>query len=202
MGMELGLVGAGRFGGNWKHLGVKKSKKVQFLTIFWIFLSPLLGAFGIIYIKELLYIYLPTSTFFIWVKKRDFNTPPLVVSLWKWKKWIFGQIWIYQIWLNMVRDSQSTHQQYLIREHKYMTSEDFRGFDTIYHINHTIIIFWLTIGISIVNDVISLQILDKWHFSNGRENVSSYTSSIPAYQSSVPEWLWLTKMLLCSVKYL
>ena len=91
---------------------------------------------------------------------------------------------------------------YTVREHKYMTSEDFRGFDTIYHINHTTIIFWLTIGISIFNDVISLQILDKWHFSNGRENVSSYTSSIPAYQSSVPEWLWLTKMLLCSVKYL
>ena len=30
---------------------------------------------------------------------------------------------------------------FTIREHKYMTSEDFRGFDTIYHINHTTIIF-------------------------------------------------------------
>ena len=29
----------------------------------------------------------------------------------------------------------------LFREHKYMMSEDFRGFDTIYHINHTTIIF-------------------------------------------------------------
>ena len=81
-GLELGLVCARCFGGYWTHLGVKKSKKVQFLTIFWIFLSPLLGAFGFIYIKELHNIYLPTSTFFIWVKKRDFNTPPPVVSLW------------------------------------------------------------------------------------------------------------------------
>ena len=81
MGMELEFLRAGRFGGSLTHLGVKKSKKVQFLMIFWIFLSPYLRAFGNIYIKELLNIYLPTSTFFIWAKKRDFNTPPPVVSL-------------------------------------------------------------------------------------------------------------------------
>ena len=36
------------------------------------------------------------------------------LALQKWKKWIFGQIWTYQIWLHMVGDSHSTHQKYLI----------------------------------------------------------------------------------------
>ena len=35
--MELGHVSARRFGGYWTHLGVKKSKKVQFFTVFLIF---------------------------------------------------------------------------------------------------------------------------------------------------------------------
>ena len=81
MGMELEFLRAGRFRGSLTHWGVKKSKKVQFLMIFWIFLGPYLRAFGSICIKELLYIFLPTSTFFIWAKKRDFNTPLPVVSL-------------------------------------------------------------------------------------------------------------------------
>ena len=58
-----------------------------------------------------------------------------------------------------------------IREHKYMTSEDFRGFGTIYHINHTAIRFCLTIRISIFNDVISLPILtDKNTFQTKANN--------------------------------
>ena len=32
----------------------------------------------------------------------------------KIEKWIFGQIWIYQILPNMAGDSHSTHLQYLI----------------------------------------------------------------------------------------
>ena len=57
------------------------------------------------------------------------------------------------------------------REHKYMTSEDFRGFGTIYHINHTAIRFCLTIRISIFNDVISLPILtDKNTFQTKANN--------------------------------
>ena len=80
--MELELLGAGGFGGSLTHLGVKKSILVHFWTIFWIYLGPLLGAFGNICIKELLNIYLSTFTFFICAKKRHFNTPPLVVSLW------------------------------------------------------------------------------------------------------------------------
>ena len=58
-----------------------------------------------------------------------------------------------------------------LREHKYMTSEDFRGFGTIYHINHTAIRFCLTIRISIFNDVISLPILtDKNTFQTKANN--------------------------------
>ena len=58
-----------------------------------------------------------------------------------------------------------------LREHKYMTSEDFRGFGTIYHINHTAIRFCLTICISIFNDVISLPILtDKNTFQTKANN--------------------------------
>ena len=79
--MELELLGAGGFGGSLTHFGVKKSILVHFWMIFWIYLGPLLGAFGNICIKELLNIYLSTFTFFICAKKRDFNTPPLVVSL-------------------------------------------------------------------------------------------------------------------------
>ena len=79
--MELELLGAGGFGGSLTHLGVKKSILVHFWMIFWIYLGPLLGAFGNICIKELLNIYLSTFTFFICAKKRHFNTPPLVVSL-------------------------------------------------------------------------------------------------------------------------
>ena len=79
--LELGQFGASRFGRFWVHLEVKKSILVHFWMIFWIYLGPLLGAFGNICIKELLNIYLSTFTFFICAKKRDFNTPPLVVSL-------------------------------------------------------------------------------------------------------------------------
>ena len=55
---------------------------------------------------------LPTKVTISYFDEKPHCQPNLALK--KWQKWIFGQNWTYLIWLNMVWDSHSTHNQYLI----------------------------------------------------------------------------------------
>ena len=55
---------------------------------------------------------LPTKVTIAYFDEKPHFWPNLALK--KWQKWIFGQNWTYLIWLNMVWDSHSTHDQYLI----------------------------------------------------------------------------------------